>query len=189
MTRAIALGAARASCAACHGWGRVGDDERLCNCVLRQIFRSCFARWRMEQLRMIHSATTGYRILAVPGPRGPCRRVVPGNTAAEYSADFEICARQVLRAADQRLFRMHFLRGRPWFDCVGPLGLDRGNFFHAVYRIEGRMGRALLDRQMYPTQRYFGITTSDERRLVVSRGPHANSVELRRRDAWLRLAA
>lgn len=127
----IALAYAR--CTRCHGlglrnpWGR---GERPCECALRNIFRVCLRRY--HELREVGWAHVRW------------------DVRVEYVVDFEWVCRRHLSDWEWRLFRMHMLDGRPWDECVGPLRTDRGNFFHAVYRIEQRLGRALRETQPYP---------------------------------------
>jgi hypothetical protein len=59
---------------------------------------------------------------------------------------------------EYRLFRYHFILGADWRLCVRKLGMDRGNFFHSVYRIEQKLGRAFRELQPYglfPLDEYF----------------------------------
>jgi hypothetical protein len=42
------------------------------------------------------------------------------------------------------------LQGRDWKCCCSTCRLDRGTFFHAVYRIEERLGRAFTELKPYP---------------------------------------
>jgi hypothetical protein len=51
---------------------------------------------------------------------------------------------------EYRLFRFHFLLGADWKLCARRLGVDRGNFYHAVYRIEQKLGRTFRELQPYP---------------------------------------
>jgi hypothetical protein len=48
------------------------------------------------------------------------------------------------------LFRFHFLLGADWKLCSRQLGIDRGNFFHAIYRIEQKLGRVFRELEPYP---------------------------------------
>jgi len=68
----------------------------------------------------------------------------------DYLVDFILVCRRHLDDWEWRLFQMYFLDGLPWYACAGKLGVDRGNFFHAVYRIEARLGRALRETEPYP---------------------------------------
>jgi hypothetical protein len=65
-------------------------------------------------------------------------------------ADFCLVSRRVLDEADHRVFRAHFLLGANWKLCCRQLNMDRGNFFHAVYRIEQQLGRAFAELEPYP---------------------------------------
>jgi hypothetical protein len=67
----------------------------------------------------------------------------------EYCADFELIARRVLTEVELRLFRLHFLERGDWKLCTRRLTIDRGNFFHAVYRIEQKLGRAYSELKPY----------------------------------------
>jgi hypothetical protein len=42
------------------------------------------------------------------------------------------------------------LLGADWKLCSRKLGIDRGNFFHAVYRIEQKLGRVFRELEPYP---------------------------------------
>jgi hypothetical protein len=60
--------------------------------------------------------------------------------------------------SEHRLFRYHFLLGADWKLCTRKLGGDRGNFFHAVYRIEQKLGKAFRELEPYalfPIDEYF----------------------------------
>ena len=81
-------------------------------------------------------------------------------------ADFCLVARRVLDDDDHRLFRYYFLLGADWQLCARRINMDRGNFFHAIYRVERLLGRAFSELQpyaLYPLDEYFGGT--------VRRGP------------------
>jgi len=56
----------------------------------------------------------------------------------------------VLNEEEYRLFRYHFLLGADWKLCTRKLGVDRGNFFHSVYRIEQKLGRMFRELEPYP---------------------------------------
>ncbi len=74
-------------------------------------------------------------------------------------ADFVLVAKRTLNEADYRLFRYHFLLGADWKLCCQQLNVDRGTFFHLVYRIEERLGRVFRELQPYalfPLDEYFG---------------------------------
>jgi hypothetical protein len=76
----------------------------------------------------------------------------------EYMADFILVSRRTLTEFEQRVFRYHFLLGADWKLCSRKLGVDRGNFFHAVYRIEHKLGRVFRELEPYalfPLDEYF----------------------------------
>ena len=76
-------------------------------------------------------------------------------------ADFCLVSRRMLDDEDHRLFRFYFLLGADWQLCARRLKMDRGNFFHAIYRIERTLGRAFSEIQpypLYPLDEYFGGT-------------------------------
>jgi hypothetical protein len=51
---------------------------------------------------------------------------------------------------EYELFRYHFILGADWKLCTRKVGIDRGNFFHAVYRIEQKLGRVFRELEPYP---------------------------------------
>jgi hypothetical protein len=82
-------------------------------------------------------------------------KILTGLPHAEYVADFELAVRRALNPWQRKLFDLHFAGGLPFGDCVGPLGLNRGEFFHEVYRVMGLIGRECL-KGLYPLDEYFG---------------------------------
>ncbi|MGB9458852.1 MAG: hypothetical protein WCB12_22600 [Bryobacteraceae bacterium] len=70
------------------------------------------------------------------GPERGARR-----TFEEFMADFCLIAKRALSTVDYAVFRYHFLLGGDWRLCCRKLNVDRKNFFHAVYRIEQKLGR------------------------------------------------
>ena len=81
-----------------------------------------------------------------------------GRKDEEYIADFTLIARRHLTEEEHRLFRYHFLLGADWKLCSRKLGMERGNFFHAVYRIEQKLGRVFRELEpyaLYPLDDYF----------------------------------
>jgi len=76
----------------------------------------------------------------------------------EFRVDFEAIGRRVLDARRRPVFELHFLCGLDWRVCTGLLHMDRGDFFHDVYRVEAAVGRALREMEphgLYPTWGYF----------------------------------
>ena len=82
--------------------------------------------------------------------QGRSRPSTWGRKDEEYMADFCLVSRRALDDFEHRLFRYHFLLGADWKLCSRKLGIDRGNFFHAVYRIEQKLGRVFRELEPYP---------------------------------------
>lgn len=69
-----------------------------------------------------------------------------------------LTAKRELDEFEWKLFRLHFIDGGDWHACCRLLRVDRGTFFHAVYRIESQMGRIfceLFPYPLFPTHDYF----------------------------------
>jgi hypothetical protein len=83
------------------------------------------------------------------------------RTSEDYMADFYLVAKRVLSEEEFQLFRFHFLLGADWKLCCRRLKIDRGMFFHAIYRIEeilGREFREIRPYSLFPPDEYFGGT-------------------------------
>jgi len=82
-----------------------------------------------------------------------------GRRDEEFVADFCLVSRRALDEFEHRIFRFHFLLGADWRLCCRRLGVDRGTFFHAVYRIQQKLGRVFRELEPYalfPLDEYFG---------------------------------
>jgi len=146
--RSETLALAMHHCTQCHGSGlRIGKRGNIgpCNCVLRSIFRICYERF-------IRCATQERHLsrVSLEPHLGQSRPSTWGRKDEEYIADFCLVTRRALTDFEHRLFRYHFLLGADWKLCGRNLGLDRGNFFHAVYRVERKLGRVFRELQPYP---------------------------------------
>ena len=155
-TRSETLALAMHNCSQCHGSGlrlvRRGTVAP-CNCVLRSIFRICYDRF----MRCVTQERHLSRISLEPH-MGRQRPMTWGRKDEEYIADFYLISRRSLDEFEHRLFRYHFLLGADWKLCSRKLGIDRGNFFHAVYRIEQKLGRVFRELKPYalfPVDEYF----------------------------------
>ncbi len=76
-------------------------------------------------------------------------------------ADFVLVSKRTLDELEYKIFRFHFLMGADWKLCCQRLSLDRGDFFHHVYRIQQMMGRTFRELQPYalfPLDEYFTST-------------------------------
>jgi hypothetical protein len=154
--RSDTLALAVNSCSRCYGVGLVAGKRKTpspCSCVGRRIFRACYARF-MECARNDRSLGLVTRQIC----SGANRRVIWGMKNEEYMADFCLVSRKHLNAEDYRIFRYHYLLGADWKLCCRRLNMERGNFFHTLYRIEARLGRAFRELEpfpLYPLDDYF----------------------------------
>jgi hypothetical protein len=96
---------------------------------------------------------------------------VRGYKQAEFAADVLLTVRRSLDAWHQEVFRMHYLQGLEWRDCLPLLArfaarrqclgcprVDRGNFFHSVYRLQLALGRVFIGLRphaLYPVGDYY----------------------------------
>ncbi len=162
--RSETIALAKQNCAQCQGVGlrcstKTGTDVP-CGCVLRSIFRACYSRFRqcVEKEKHISQAR-----LAIIG--GKDRRQVWGRRDEEYIADFSLVAKRVLNEDEYKIFRFHFLLGADWRLCCRQLKMDRGSFFHEVYRIQQKLGRVFRELEpyaLYPLDEYFGGSVRKE---------------------------
>jgi hypothetical protein len=77
----------------------------------------------------------------------------------EFMADFCLISRRTLEPAEHQLFRFYFLLRADWKLCAKRLKMERGALFHAIYRIERKLGRAFAETEPYglfPLDEYFG---------------------------------
>jgi hypothetical protein len=165
---------AKTDCRKCLGFGirllyRAADQtrrgqetgERLlrspgvpCGCVLRRIFRivmNSFWHYDRQEKRMPR--------VDLERCGGPSNRFVFSRQRENFCADVVLIAKRTLHELQWRLFRMHFLRGADWRYCCPKLNLDRGAFFHEVYRVEEALGRSFCETApygVYPVGEYFG---------------------------------
>ncbi len=162
--RTEVLALAKESCTQCQGHGlrrssRKGP-ESPCNCVLRGIFKACYARFRYCASKEKHISTV--RLEQVGGKD---RRMTWGRKDEEFIADFCLVSRRALDDEEYRIFKFHYLLGADWKLCCRRLNMDRGNFFHSVYRIQQKLGRVFRELEPYalfPLDEYFGGTIRKE---------------------------
>ena len=162
-TRSETIALAKNCCTQCHGLGlRPGRSGRPspCNCVLRGIFRACYARFRHCASKEKYMSRISLDF--IPGRE---RSFSWGRKDEEYMADFVLVTRRTLNAPDFKVFTYHYLLGADWSLCCRKLKLDRGNFFHTIYRIEQNLGRVFRELEPYslfPLEDYFRISLRDE---------------------------
>lgn len=147
-TRSETLALALHSCTECHGLGlRFGKKGPLqpCNCVLRAIFRACFERFCecADKEKYINKITLEPQF-------GRERNASWGRKDEEYTADFCLVSKRALTELEYKIFTFHHLLGADWRLCCRRLNMDKGSFFHAVYRIEQKLGRVFRELQPYP---------------------------------------
>jgi hypothetical protein len=158
------LAMASPACTHCHGFGcRVSEAGRktdLCRCVDREVFRIVFRKY--QELRQNAPSISKVSVQLTGGSR--YRRVTWGRKNEEFMADFELIAKRVLTGLDFRILTLHVLQGLDWKICTAKLGMDKGLFFHHVYKIQALLGRAYREVRPYslfPIDEYYAGTTGD----------------------------
>ena len=160
-TRPNTIGLSQVSCTRCQGLGMRlthGGRDIPCECVYRAIFRACLKGFR-ESFTDVGVVNWEFN------STGSGRRMY-GRKQEEFRADFALIGRRVLCDAEYEIFRFHFLLGADWRQCCRKLHMDRGTFFHSVYRIEERVGRTfgeLKPYALYPVLEYFCSSIPSER--------------------------
>jgi len=161
--RSNTIGLASTTCCNCEGVGlrMVYKNHTVpCGCVFRSIFRICLNRFRECNLAEGISGTVSWEFCS--GSNG-CRSYA--RKREEFMADFCLISRRALEPAEHQLFRFYFLLGADWKMCARRLKVERGALFHAIYRIERKLGRALAETEPYglfPLDEYFGGVTRPE---------------------------
>lgn len=158
--RSLCLAAAKPGCVACLGAGiarsRKGELSP-CLCVLRHVFRRCVAQYRDYQAREKFLSRACMDFSRWQSQRSP-KRWNWARPREEFCADLYLIAKRTLTECEWRLFQAHHLAGAGWRACCPRLQLDRGQFFHLVYRVEAKLGRAFLETKpygLYPIEQYF----------------------------------
>jgi hypothetical protein len=161
--RSQTIALAKTTCTHCHGYGlRPGrnDKEIPCNCVFRAVFRACYTRFRDLACKEKYLSRVQLEFCS-----GKESRMTYGRKVEEYLADFCIVSRGALTPFEHDVFRFHFLLGADWKLCCWRLKIDRGTFFHTIYRIEQKLGRAYRELEPYglfPLDEYFGGTMRND---------------------------
>jgi hypothetical protein len=81
-----------------------------------------------------------------------------GRKDEEFAADFYLVSKRTLNEAEWKIFRYHYVIGAEWRFCCERLKMDRGTFFHDVYRIQQKLGRVFRELRpyaLYPLDEYF----------------------------------
>ena len=175
-TRSHTIGLSSAACVHCQGIGMRAckrGGPAACNCVFRRIFRSC-----LEQFQICACRQGQYISATLERCAGAERRVYWAMKNEDYMADFLLVSRRLLSGREYDVFRFHFLLGADWRLCCRRMGLDRGNFFHMVYRIQQRLGRAFAEMQpypLYPLDEYFSTLVGGTTEPVRALGPRGEA--------------
>jgi hypothetical protein len=147
-----------------------------CSCVFRSVFRACLKRFRECAIVESYTATVSWDYYPAGGKRVLARK------NEEYMADFCLIARRTLSDLEYRIFRYYFLLGADWKLVMRRMNMDRGSFFHLVYRLEEKLGRAFAETEPYalfPLDEYFGSCTRTGRTTAYIADPVAEREALR----------
>jgi hypothetical protein len=132
--------------------GRAGTSTP-CHCVFRAIFRACYQRFQQCAAKEKYISRVSLEPTA-----GRDRKKSWGLKDEEYMADFVLVSRRNLDELENKIFRSHYLLGADWSLCCRRLQLDRGEFFHHLYRIQQKLGRTFRELEPYalfPLDEYF----------------------------------
>lgn len=151
--RSELIGLALPACAHCGGTG-LRSAEGVCLCVERRVFKIVMQRYRdiVEGEQFIAPLSLEN---AGTGPKGIVR---VGRPHEEFLADVCLIAKRTLDPLEHAIFKFHYLLGADWKLCSHRLGIERGECFHAFYRVEAKLGRAFRTTQPYalfPLDAYF----------------------------------
>ena len=153
-TQSDTIALAAINCAHCNGTGLVNKmgGESPCKCVFRAIFRACYARF-------VECATKEKHLCHVRLDRSPSGgKVTWGRKDEEYAADFYLVTKRVLTPEEWKVFSWHYLLGADYNLCCRRLKMDRGLYFHTMYRIQQKLGRVYRELKPYalfPLDEYF----------------------------------
>jgi hypothetical protein len=151
---------AKEGCTQCRGLGLRNNkqgQESPCHCVFRAIFRACYRKFRTLAQQEKHISRVRLEKLI----DGKDSKQSWAMKDQEYMADFMIVTRRSLSADEYRLFSFHYLLGADWKLCCKRLNMERGDFFHELYRLQQRLGRVYRELEPYalfPLDEYFGGT-------------------------------
>jgi hypothetical protein len=133
------------TCCHCNGTG-LRSAEGVCLCVERKVFKIVMERYRDIVEGELFIAPLSLEN-AGNGPKGLVR---VGRPHEEFLADVSLVAKRTLDPLEYDVFRFHMLYGADHKACCKRLNIDRGTFFHAVYRVEAKAGRAFRTTAPYP---------------------------------------
>jgi hypothetical protein len=114
------------------------------------------------------------------------RRSSHARKREEFAADVYLTALRTLTdPTELNLFKYHYCYGADFKLCCQKLGLTRGNFFHACYRVEHKLGKVFQNLKpfaLFPTDEYFQAVIGrkvDIRPIPIPHAVHPNGVPLR----------
>ena len=125
--RSETVALAKHSCTLCHGLGLHlgrGGQVAPCNCVLRAIFRACYARFRHCARKERYMSKISLEFVS-----GREHSFSWGRKDEEYMADFILVSRRTLDELEYRIFSSHFLLGADWNLCCRRLNIGSRHFF------------------------------------------------------------
>jgi hypothetical protein len=186
-SRSNTLALSKEKCPSCAGSGTfitAEGEKEPCHCVLRKTFQACYRRF----VQCSAQSSSHTRISPERGATHS-RSGGWGRKEEEFVADFCLIAKRTLTAEEHRLFRYHFLLGADYNLCCRKLQMDKGLFFHAVYRIKRKLGRAFQETApypLYPLDAYFEGDWKEHSAIM----PASHSQQPKRNPfPWLRKAA
>lgn len=172
------------TCVHCNGLGiRPTGKQQIdapCQCTSRGIFRIVLNAYRYHASLSGHLLRTNMTQFDRTSSRQGLRS--NGRRTEEFLADVWLCAKRHLTPRQWQIFTRHHLCGQQW----RAFNIDRGAFFHEVYRVERILGQAFretLPYGLYPVDEYLSDTSrslaADVRPLPAPVQCHTNGVPLR----------
>ena len=143
-------------CAICEGVGMRpsrNGTECVCNCVLRSIFRTCYQRFKTSMLRK-----ESIRRPNLEHTSSPHGKLSWARKDEEYAADFLLVTKRTLSEAEYKIFNYHFILGADWRLCCRKMKMEKGVFFHLLYRMMAKLGKTFAELEpyaLYPIHDYF----------------------------------
>lgn len=140
-------------CTNCHARGVImyqcgpnltQSRAHVCRCVLREVFKICYRRW----LDTENVPTNRFSVI-------------------EFRSDFERVAKKAVEPLGwphPEILRLYFFGRMRRQEAATKLGIDRVNFFHAVYRLQKVAGKALRKAGVFPIDEYLSPPNTDGRR-------------------------
>lgn len=140
---------ARTGCARCLGvgWfigGLSKKAEMVCGCVDRGVCRLVIRAYHFYSDQSGALIRTNLSQFSRPSNRQGGR--ANGRKAEEFTADVWLCAKRTLTPRQWNIFRRHHIGAEEWHQ----FGMDKGTFFHEVYRLEQKLGHVFREQKPFP---------------------------------------